>query len=67
MILIFQEKFVITDVFYIHNRLRGLIKGFVITEVRYNRVSYNQGPLCTFKIGFLKGPSDVVRYNRSLL
>ena len=43
MILIFQEKFVITDVFYIHKRLRGPEKGFVITEVRYNRVRYNRG------------------------
>ena len=32
MILIFQEKFVITDIFYMHKGLKGLKKEFVITE-----------------------------------
>ena len=52
MILIFQGKFVITDVFYIHKHLKGPKKGFVITEVRYNRVRYNRGSLCTLRYNF---------------
>ena len=41
----FQEKFVKTDVFYIHKHLRGPKKRVRKTEVRKNPVRKNRGSL----------------------